>query len=111
MAKAPKEPKAPKQPKASKAPKEVDSAAAVGPIEGILEATPDQPAQAAKPEKKPSCVSKDDMKNKIVDLFCAVEKALLDTNEEKKQPRALRWALKSLDAAKDAALRHVRHNG
>lgn len=113
MAKAPKKtaepkaPKAPKPPKASKAPKEQDSAATVGPVEGTLEASEDTPTtNPAKAEKAPPY----DVEKLLKDQFAAITNTLTKTSLGPKQPRQLRWALKSLEAAQDAAMRHVKHN-
>jgi hypothetical protein len=88
--------------------------ASVGPVKGSLETKPDVPA--IKPVEglkvgKPVSKSKTVYEQEVNEQFNTIEKTLLATNDAKKQPRQLRWALKSLDAAKDAALRHIRHNG
>jgi hypothetical protein len=82
--------------------------ASVGPIAGTLETKPDAPkvATPAPRDRK----ARDAAEQKVNEQFNAIEKTLLDTNKDKKQPRQLRWALRSLDAAKDAALRHIKHN-
>lgn len=96
------------KPKKIKAPKAPKDQASVGPITGEIEATPGAPAPA--PEKK----AKKDSTALVAALeqqYVSYKKILTDSNAGKKQPRQLRWALKALDAAHDAALRHVRHNG
>ncbi len=109
--KSSKPPKAPKAPKAAKAPKEVDSAANVGPVDGTLESQPDEAAKAVKPAKAAPKADKHKTRDELINHFATVEKFLLATNLDKKLPRQLRWALRALDAAKDAAVRHVHHNG
>ncbi len=118
-------PKNPKSnaPKKTKAPKpgqqeaaetsEKPTNASVGPVTGTLEGKPDSVKQPASQKVgKAHATPKAVLEQKVVKAFGAVEKILLETNgNAKKQPRQLRWALKSLDAAKDAALRHVKHNG
>jgi ATP-dependent Lon protease len=77
-----------KAPKAPKAPK-VEAAAV--------------PVVKAATEKKAT-------EKLLNEQFDAIKQTLLKTHEGKKQPRQLRWALKSLEAAEDAAQRHVKHN-
>lgn len=81
--------------------------ASVGPVEGTLEANPDEVNTPTPKGKKGKFggVSAD-----FGQRFDDLAAALAATNKEKKQPRQLRWALKALDAAKDAALRHIQHN-
>ncbi len=84
------------------------SAANVGPIAGEIEEVLDEPVSQGSKKKTGKGGEKlaADLENK----FGEIAKMLSDSNTGKKEPRQLRWALKSLDAAKDAAMRHVRHN-
>lgn len=93
------------------APETEPATASVGPVAGTLEASPDaiKPhvgEKVGKAHKKGKALAE----QAINEQFNALEKTLLETNSGPKQPRQLRWALRSLDAAKDAALRHIRHN-
>lgn len=111
MAKAKTTTKAPKATKA-KAPAADTTNAAVGPVAGTLEGQPDAiktteaPAKVGKTSKKSQAL----VAQSIEEQFAAIQKTLEGTNSDKKQPRQLRWALRALEAAKDAALRHVQHN-
>lgn len=89
--------------------KPANSPASVGPVTGTLEGEADAPAAPAKPATKAKG-NKDGIHSVLDEQFGEIEKTLLATHSGPKQPRQLRWALKSLDAAKDAAKRHVLHN-
>ncbi len=85
--------------------------ATVGPIAGTLETQPDEPVVpvAPKPEKKKTGEA-NSVTGSLADKFQSIREQLEATAKGKKQPRQLRWALKSLEAAEDAANRHIKHN-
>lgn len=100
--------KAPKPAKAPKPPKTPAGSGSVGPIDGTLEGKPDVPA--ADPAPKAPGKPNYDVEKLIKDQFAAIENTLAKTCLEGKQPRQLRFALTALEAAKDQALRHIKHN-
>lgn len=109
MAKAKTETK-PKAPKPAKAKAPEATNAAVGPVAGTLEGNPDEVKTAAPKVSKASKDAQVKAAAEISAQFLVIRNMLEGTNKEKKQPRQLRWALRAVDAAEDAALRHVQHN-
>lgn len=110
MAKAKTETK-PKALKSAKAKEPEATNAAVGPVAGTLEGEPDDVKAAPAPKTtKASKVAQDKLNTNLEGQFAEIRKTLEGTTDARKQPRQLRWALRALDAAEDAAKRHVQHN-
>ncbi len=101
-----------KAPKAEKPKKtaQVEGGANVGPVAGTLEVQPDavKAPEAAPKVGTAKAKTKDLLGRQLEEQFAAIQKTLTESCKEKKQPRQLRWALRSLDDAKDLAVRYVK---